>query len=479
MMPNTQPAAGLQASDKQKDNHYFARHCADLGLHVFPCWNCPQDEERHKKPLLKWRDASTTDLKQIARWWSKWPNALPAIDLAKSGHFVVDGDRHPNDDGILEHDGVAALAALFAEHKTNLAVVPTIITPKDGRHYWFLQRDGEPLGNTTKADGESCLPPGVDVRGSGGYVIAPGAQLPDGRRYTRDKTTPNIFEAIRNGTVPVLPLWFLNFVRPNGHTQPATGVPSAAPVADRHLAYARAALAGVGDELARVPKGRRNATLNNAALRMGHMIVNRWIERGEVESQLTSAAMACGLARKEITLTLRSGIEAGMKEPHKELDDRPRSSSFDYGGIGQGPEGLREKPQSTPANLESAAASTFMMRGIRWFWNNRFALGKLGLIGGLPDRGKGLIACYIIAMATTAGLWPCNEGHAIQGNVLLLTAEDDIEDTIIPRLAAAGADLARVHIIKMVRHAEGKRMFSLVTDLELLRQKIKEIVQRG
>lgn len=131
---------------------------------------------------------------------------------------------------------------------------------------------------------------------------------------------------------------------------------------------------------------------------------------------------------------------------------------------------------ATPAALTSVAASTYQMRGIRWFWNNRFALGKLGLIGGLPDRGKGLITSYMIARATTAGAWPCNEGRASLGNVLLLTAEDDIEDTIIPRLVAAGADLDRVHIVKMVREPDKPdRMFSLVTDLPLLRQKIDDV----
>src|SRR5262249_12349069 len=60
---------------------------------------------------------------------------------------------------------------------------------------------------------------------------------------------------------------------------------------------------------------------------------------------------------------------------------------------------------------------------------------------------------------------------ALLGNVILLTAEDDTNDTIIPRLKAAGADLKRVHIIKMIRAAGKKRMFSLVTDLPLLRQK--------
>jgi putative DNA primase/helicase len=135
------------------------------------------------------------------------------------------------------------------------------------------------------------------------------------------------------------------------------------------------------------------------------------------------------------------------------------------------------KPDPTVAagNLESAKASTFKMRSIRWFWNNRFALGKLSLIGGLPDQGKGQITSFMMAKATTGSEWPCKEGFAIRGNVLLLSGEDDTEDTVVPRLVAAGADCKRIEIVKMVRQEKNKRMFSLVTDLELLRQKVVEI----
>jgi putative DNA primase/helicase len=115
------------------------------------------------------------------------------------------------------------------------------------------------------------------------------------------------------------------------------------------------------------------------------------------------------------------------------------------------------------------------MEAIDWLWPNRFALGKLGLIVGLPDEGKGQIESYIAAQVTTGGEWPCKEGHAPLGNVILLTAEDDPSDTVVPRLVAAGADLDRVEIVKMVRTDNRTRMFSLVTDLDLLRAKIIEV----
>ena len=151
-------------------------------------------------------------------------------------------------------------------------------------------------------------------------------------------------------------------------------------------------------------------------------------------------------------------------------EDRTNASGF--GACGDDDAGSK-KPGGV---LQSALASSFTMRGVDWFWPDRFARGHIGLIGGLPDTGKGLLTAYIIAAATTGGPWPCGEGNAIKGSVVLLTAEDGIEDTVVPRLTAAGADLDKVHIIGMKRNADGtERMFNLADDLPLLKQKLHEV----
>jgi DNA polymerase I-like protein with 3'-5' exonuclease and polymerase domains len=136
-------------------------------------------------------------------------------------------------------------------------------------------------------------------------------------------------------------------------------------------------------------------------------------------------------------------------------------------------EDLLARAEQAPkfAPLTSVGAGDEEIEDYDWVWPGRFALKKIGLITGLPDEGKGVLLSDTIARVTTGGTWPCGEGVAPIGNVILLTAEDDINDTIIPRLMAAGADLKRVHIIKMVREAGKERMFSLVTDLPMLRQK--------
>jgi DNA polymerase len=140
-----------------------------------------------------------------------------------------------------------------------------------------------------------------------------------------------------------------------------------------------------------------------------------------------------------------------------------------------------ESWQIADGTLDSVRADQVAMRAIRWLWRKRFAVGKIGIIAGLPDEGKGQILCYIAARITRALEWPNGEGRAPLGNVIVLSAEEDPSDSLAPRLEAAGADLDRIHFVNMVRDhdektgRERKRMFSLVSDLEKLRRKITEV----
>jgi hypothetical protein len=199
--------------------------------------------------------------------------------------------------------------------------------------------------------------------------------------------------------------------------------------------------------------------------------------------KLLKSGMSDGAAVNFIRAQMDASTALRNKRWQERYDDIPRAAATARSKLGKASntspstgeksgDGMDVHAADT---IESAAASSYKMRGMRWFWKNRFALGKLGLIGGLPDRGKGLITTDMIARGTRGDEWPCKEGRAIQGNVLLLTAEDDIEDTVVPRLQAAGADLDCVHILRMTNRDSTRRMFSLVTDLDLLKKKIAEV----
>jgi hypothetical protein len=324
-----------------RTNLHYALHCAKLGLYVFPCG-------ADKKPLVKWRALSTVDPEQIKQQWAEHPDAIPGIDLAKSGHVVVDGDRHGGPDGVI------GVKQLFTEHSTSLADVPGVITPGDGEHFYFKQPNGKPLSNSDKAVRELA----INIRGAGGYVIAPGAQLPDGRRYRRDKDTPNLFVALRENAVPSLPEWFVELLRPakarRNQDHDHEDAPRSAQKLNgsiRHHRYAEAALDRMCEELANTAEGSRNIELNNAALRMGHMVASGWIERAVVERRLGAAALAAGLTASEIRETLASGINAGMQEPHLELNDRPRQRERNDNDRGQQDAGKAEAKATSVGEL--------------------------------------------------------------------------------------------------------------------------------
>lgn len=193
-----------------------------------------------------------------------------------------------------------------------------------------------------------------------------------------------------------------------------------------------------------------------------------------------AAAQALHGVAKTIRIVLLSDLKPGgdvsdWLDADPENADKLVNVCFDVPEWAPSTDG-ESSDKATASTLQSARASSFEMKSIQWLWPNRYALGKLGLLVGLPDEGKGQVFCDMAARVTQGWDWPCGEGKAPKGNVILLTAEDDINDTIVPRLVSAGADLDRVEIVKMVRQDDNPdRMFSLVTDLPLLRRKIAEV----
>jgi putative DNA primase/helicase len=133
-------------------------------------------------------------------------------------------------------------------------------------------------------------------------------------------------------------------------------------------------------------------------------------------------------------------------------------------------------PQSGPQLLTRCAAE-IEPEAIDWIWDGRIARGKLTVIGGDPEEGKSQIGVYIAATISNGGAWPNNEGRAPRGSVIILSAEDGAEDTLVPRLIAAGADRRKIHLLEAVSEADkkGRRAFNLQTDLQLLEAKIKEL----
>lgn len=106
---------------------------------------------------------------------------------------------------------------------------------------------------------------------------------------------------------------------------------------------------------------------------------------------------------------------------------------------------------------------------VQWVWKGHLARGKLHLIAGPPGTNKTTVAVALAATMTQGGVWP-DGTRADCADVLFWTGEDGIEDTLLPRFEAHGADLSRVHFVKGVRDRDAKRLraFDPATDMESL-----------
>lgn len=124
-----------------------------------------------KCPRVGWRSKSTNKHKVISSWWKQWPNANIGIDCGKSGLLVLDYDLYK------EHFDGADMLTLEEQETT------TSITGGGGQHLFYLQPEDRKFGNS-----KTGLPTGIDVRGIGGYVVAPPSLHSSGRCYQWEET---------------------------------------------------------------------------------------------------------------------------------------------------------------------------------------------------------------------------------------------------------------------------------------------------
>lgn len=112
---------------------------------------------------------------------------------------------------------------------------------------------------------------------------------------------------------------------------------------------------------------------------------------------------------------------------------------------GYGLEALVPLPERD--HVISYRASQLTPARVRWAWESRFPLGKLVLIEGDPGDGKSILSIDLAARWTSGAPMPDGTRGIGPVSVILVSAEDDMEDTIAPRLIAAGARLDYVHLV--------------------------------
>lgn len=408
MVNLTDPPLGLAA----------AGYSADHDWSVVPC--VPGD----KPPLwgLRWEDASS-EPEQIMEWWSMAPTAN--VGVACVGDLVVLDVDGP--------EGEATLAEL-EERYGHLPYTREVATGRrgGGRHLYFLRPDGLEEGWRYR---------GLELKASG-YVLAPPSVHPD---------TGAWYYTAEDGDRAPLPEWLQRSPKPVQAPLPQL------PSSQDQARLQRAAETALEGELAKLanhssePGSGRHTAVYAAAAALGHHVRAGGISRGAVEARLWEVAPALGLAQDAETWhQIQSGLAEGMEEPYvlRERPMGPRVGSFTIAGEAPPP------PQPTARRRNFALMTPQLLE---WLWVQRVPLGKLTVLAGLPGQGKSLLTCWLAARASRGEL-----DHGEPMDVLLVSAEDDPEDTILPRLLRCGADLARVDFLDVRDHAEGEGFYRSV-----------------
>jgi putative DNA primase/helicase len=138
-------------------------------------------------------------------------------------------------------------------------------------------------------------------------------------------------------------------------------------------------------------------------------------------------------------------------------------------------EELKERATQTESIALMRRADQITPKQIRWMWPDKIPFGKITLFAGNPDNGKSLASTSVAAICSTGRPFGQDHFGHPPAEVLMLIGEDDPDDTAVPRLMAAGADLSKIHFLETVRPVKlENREVRLDVDIPAIERKLEE-----
>lgn len=375
---------------------------AGLGWKVFPIQppkgkvctchkgeDCP-DPGKHPFHELRGMKSATRDMQMLKTLFGSSEASIGL--LCDKSFWVLDVDGP---------EGIADLDRLISENEP-LPKTPIAQTGSGGRHYYFAF-DPRVKKNRIKIGGYS-----IDCKTTGGAVVAPPSRHSSGNcyRWLIDPSETDLAGA---------PEWLIDFV--NLDDRKSSSQTEFKFVGDLDLATAP----GVGE-------GQRNSQLCR--------LVGSHLARLGDTPDLLQLAIAWG-----------GRCDPPMKKNEVEKTVCNLIAKHLANSVGNGDEGEKNQAQLPETELSVSRFSEIESRDISWLWEGRFALGKITLLTGDGGVGKSMLTCDMAARISRGICFPDGTSCPI-GDVFFIAGEDGAEDTIRPRLDAAGADVVRVHLIR-------------------------------
>ncbi|WP_293964605.1 phage/plasmid primase, P4 family [Sphingomonas sp.] len=274
---------------------------------------------------------ATRDEAQIEAWWRRWPVAQIGLHSGVSGLLHLDFDPRVDETVDPETGEVLAdtwtvdrlKAALLAQMGEALPATLTSVTPSGGEHHWFRMPAGEPIGN------RGNLPKHIDVRGQGGYIIAPPSER-IGDLAQGGKKGPGPYRWLHGdwadpSAVAEAPASLVRILRDRSKAvadrpsrpRPPSAATIAGDVDDDVRKYALAALDGECRDIQTAASGQRNARLNEGAFKVATLVAAGALSEVVARSSIEAAARANpgGDDERQLIATIDSGWTAGLANP--------------------------------------------------------------------------------------------------------------------------------------------------------------------
>jgi hypothetical protein len=308
-----------QLNTAPNDLQASALHLADLGISVIPLWwpeggvcMCPKGENcaspaKHPLTFNGLNDASINP-DTIAAWWAKYPQAN--IGLVTGGEIDV-----------IDVDGAIPAYQALIEEMGAPEHVATVLT---GRGDGGLHIYCTPGGNKTIPSGKHGLPNKIEVKGAGGYVVAPPSRHVSGGTYTYlTEITGTI-----HGKKP-LATWLAELDAPATQNatvvpiRPTMPMPSMSASGDNATKYRNAVIASACDAITHAGEGGRWMALATEAVpKIARGIAGGLIPHDVGTYALEGAARQAGLGAGEVAripeliqIILAQGIREPIRPP--------------------------------------------------------------------------------------------------------------------------------------------------------------------
>jgi hypothetical protein len=231
---------------------------------------------------------ATTNAADVRRLFALAPKAVGYLIACKGRIVGVDVDRK---NGV---DGCATLNRLAREHGFEIPQTTMVCTPSGGFHLWMTVPEGVSVPPSV-----GRLGPGIDIRGTGSYLVGPGSTGRNGEYTFHPKLgyidPQPVPEQLLRLMMPPAPV-----VRPQRRSLPV-----------QNGAGGRA-LEGLVNVVLNAPQGERNSKLYWAASKAWTHVGDGHLAAGDVEAELISAAVQIGLSDGEARRTVASA-ERGVR----------------------------------------------------------------------------------------------------------------------------------------------------------------------